>query len=224
MKTKLINHSLGMALVFGAFASAQAQQVPAPKTPAEVTAPADGINMTPEYARSVAKSAYIWGWTMVNMLNRNAKITQAPHPGLLNGVLPAAPRGQVGMLHDYIEPSETFVACPNQDVVYGLGFFSLNDEPVIAQVPDFGDRFWLHALYDALTDQFGELGKPYGSKPGFYLLVGPNWKGEKPADVPATNFIQTVSARNFLAAVRLYGTGFDFFDQTWKPDDVVKVK
>jgi hypothetical protein len=47
---------------------------------------------------------------------------------------------------------------------------------------------------------------------------------EKPADVPDTNWIQTVPDRNFLAAVRLYGTGVEFFDQTWKPDDVVKVQ
>lgn len=52
------------------------------------------------------------------------------------------------------------------------------------------------------------------------LWFGPS----KPADAPDTNFIQTVNGRNFLAAVRLYGTGVSFFDQTWKPDDVVKVK
>jgi hypothetical protein len=46
----------------------------------------------------------------------------------------------------------------------------------------------------------------------------------KPADAPESNFIQTVSDRNFLVALRLYGTGVEFFDQTWKPDDVVKVK
>jgi hypothetical protein len=46
----------------------------------------------------------------------------------------------------------------------------------------------------------------------------------KPADAPESNFIQTVSGRNFLVALRLYGTGVAFFDQTWKPDDVVKVK
>jgi hypothetical protein len=63
---------------------------------------------------------------------------------------------------------------------YGLGFFSLDDEPVVIQVPDFGDRFWVYALYDARTDQFGHLGKPYGSKPGFYLLAGPRWRGLKP--------------------------------------------
>jgi hypothetical protein len=165
--------------------TASAQQIPAPKSAADVRPPATGVNVHPEYAKVVAKAAYIWGWPMVNQMNRRAAITKAPEPGLINGVLPGAPRGQLGMLHDYIEPSETFVTCPNQDVVYGLGFFSLDEEPVVAQVPDFGDRFWVYALYDARTDQFGNLGKPYQSKPGFYLLVGPNWKGDKPDGIEA---------------------------------------
>ena len=134
--------------------------------------------MHPEYAKAIGRMAYVWGWPMVNQMNRRAAITQAPQPGRLNGVLPAAPRGQIAMLNDYIDPGQNFVTCPNQDVVYGLGFFSLDEEPVIMQVPDFGDRFWVYALYDARTDQFAEIGKPYSTKPGFYLLVGPNWKGE----------------------------------------------
>ena len=52
------------------------------------------------------------------------------------------------------------------------------------------------------------------------LWFGPS----KPAEAPASNWIQTVSRRNFLVALRLYGTGVEFFDQTWKPDDVVKVR
>ncbi|HVX37590.1 MAG TPA: DUF1254 domain-containing protein [Hyphomicrobium sp.] len=51
------------------------------------------------------------------------------------------------------------------------------------------------------------------------LWFGPS----KPADAPDTNWIQTVGGRNFPVTVRLYGTGVEFFDQTWKPDDVVKV-
>jgi hypothetical protein len=157
---------------------AEAQQTAAKLS--DMMQPATGIIMQPGYAKTVAQMAYIWGWPMVNMINRRAAITKAPQPGHLNGVLPAAPRGQIAMLADYIEPSETFVTCPNQDVVYGLGFFSLDEEPVVIQVPDFGDRFWVYALYDARTDQFGHLGKPYGSKPGFYLLAGPSWRGLKP--------------------------------------------
>lgn len=150
-----------------------------------ITQPVSGVLMHPDYVKAVARQAYLWGWPMINQLNRSQTITKAPHPGLMGGILPVAPRGKIGMLHDYITPSETFVTCPNQDVVYGLGFFSLNDEPVVIQVPDFGDRFWVYALYDQRTDQFGELGKPYGSKPGFYLLAGPEWKGEKPEGVEA---------------------------------------
>jgi hypothetical protein len=162
-----------------------AQQVPIPQNASEVTPAASDGFMHPEYVKTLGRMAYVWGWPMINQRNRRTAITQAPQPGLINGVLPAAPRGQLGMLHDYIEPTETFVTCPNQDVVYGLGFFSLDEEPVIVQVPDFADRFWVYALYDARTEQFAEIGKPYGSKPGFYLLVGPNWKGEKPAGVNA---------------------------------------
>ena len=47
---------------------------------------------------------------------------------------------------------------------------------------------------------------------------------QKPSDVAASNWIQTVDDRDFLVALRLYGTGVEFYDQSWKPDDVVKVK
>lgn len=157
----------------------------APAGSGSVTQPATGIVMSSGYAATIAQLAYVWGWPMVNMQNRHDSITKAPRPGLLNGVLPVAPQGRLAMLSDYIEPSETFVTCPNQDVVYGLAYMSLDEQPVIAQVPDFGDRFWVYAFYDARTDQFGEIGKPYGTKPGFYLLVGPNWHGDKPDGVEA---------------------------------------
>jgi len=139
--------------------------------------------MSPEYAEKLGEFAYVWGWPLVNMLNRRAAITQAPQPGYLNGVLPVAPQGKIAMLNDYITPNQTFVTCPNQDVVYGLGFFDLDSQPVVVQVPDFGDRFWVYAMYDHRTNQFGQVGKPYGTKSGFYLLVGPNWKGETPKGI-----------------------------------------
>jgi hypothetical protein len=67
----------------------------------------------------------------------------------------------------------------------------------VLQVPDFGDRFWVYALYDQRTDEFSSLGKPYATKPGFYLVVGPNWKGKTPKGIKAvlrssTNMVLTV--------------------------------
>jgi hypothetical protein len=89
------------------------------------------------------------------------------------------------MLTNYISAEEHFIACPNQDVVYGSGFYELDKGPIVFQVPDFGDRFWVYALYDARTDEFSEIGQQYRTKPGFYLMVGPNWKGETPAGITA---------------------------------------
>jgi hypothetical protein len=33
--------------------------------------------MHPEYAKAFGRVAYVWGWPMVNMMNRHATITQA---------------------------------------------------------------------------------------------------------------------------------------------------
>jgi len=55
----------------------------------------------------------------------------------------------------------------------------------VFQVPAFGDRFWVYALYDQRTDEIAQIGMQYGTKPGFYMIVGPNWKGEVPAGINA---------------------------------------
>jgi hypothetical protein len=60
---------------------------------------------------------------------------------------------------------------------------ALDVSPVVVQVPDFGDRFWVYQIVDLRTDSFVQLGKMYGTTPGFYLLIGPNWKGEVPKGI-----------------------------------------
>ena len=160
----------------------QAQQVPIPQTAAEVPGPAPGP-MTKAYVQMVGRMAYVWGWPLVYVYNQRTELTKVPETGLLAGVMPISPMNQVGMLTGYIDPGETFIADPNQDVVYGLGYLSLEKEPVVIQVPDFGDRFWTVPVYDARTDQISELGLQYGTKPGFYMVVGPNWKGDTPAGI-----------------------------------------
>ena len=139
--------------------------------------PAGETGFGPSYVSAVGRLAYVFGYPMVNMRNRRTRLSAAPEPGRLAGVLPASPTGRIAMLNDYIDPGQTFIACP-KDVVYGLGFFSLDEQPVVVQVPDFGHRFYVYAFYDARTDQFGHLGSLHKSALGHYLLVGPNWDGD----------------------------------------------
>ena len=175
---------------------------------AELAVPSAEVTPPPGYVKAIARTAYIWGWPMTNMLNRYTSITKASKPALLGGIVPVAPRGQIAMLHDYLAADQRFIACPNQDVVYGLGYFDLDRQPVVVQVPDFGDRFWVYAAYDQRTDQFGKLGKPYGTKPGFYLMVGPKWDGKTPDGI--TGVVQSsTSIANIVPRVFMNDTDED---------------
>lgn len=156
-----------------------------------VAGPVSGTKVTEAYVRLMAREAYFWGWPMANIFNRRQAFKDLPEPGLMGGIVPVAPINRLSMLSDYIDPAERLVACPNQDVVYGAGSIALDLEPVVLQVPDFGERFWVYQVVDLRSDSFAELGKMYGTKPGFYLLVGPDWKGEVPAGITQVFRAQT---------------------------------
>jgi hypothetical protein len=155
----------------------------APSPAASIPGPVPGTRLTEDYVRRVGAMAYLWGWPMVNIRNRKTTFDKLPGPGMMGGIVPVAPANQIGMLRDYIVPEERVVACPNQDVVYGFSILDLAKEPVVIQVPDFGDRFWVYQIVDQRTDSFVQMGKMYGTKPGFYLLAGPDWKGTLPGGI-----------------------------------------
>jgi hypothetical protein len=147
--------------------------------------PVPGTRMTEDYVRSVGRMAYLWGWPLVNMHNRLSIMEKLPGPGLLAGVVPAAPPGSACMLHDYVTPEERLVACPNQDVVYGFGIIDARRGPSVVQVPDFADRFWVYQAVDQRTDSFVRLGAMYQTKPGLHLLAPASWDGAVPDGIAA---------------------------------------
>jgi hypothetical protein len=190
----------GGSMLFAAGTASQlawAQQVPAPRSSADVPGTPAGTIMPKDYVVMVARSAYLWGWPLVNQLNRRATFARVPEPGRLGGVLPIAPTGYVSMLTDYIAADERFVTCPNQDTVYGGGFMALDKQPVVVQVPDFGSRFYTYQLVDHRTDSFFSIGKQYNTKPGVYLMVGPNWNGTVPPGITAVGRSSTDLAAMF---------------------------
>jgi hypothetical protein len=90
--------------------------------------------------------------------------------------------------------------------------------------------FWAVTLYNITDGTMPETEQLMPSTNGYEdvsinsdnsidLYFGPS----KPSGVADKNWIQTIDGRDFMAAIRLYGTEIEFFDQTWKPDDIVKV-
>ncbi|MGW4928756.1 DUF1214 domain-containing protein [Agromyces sp. NPDC004153] len=143
------------------------------------------FRLTDDYVRTLTATAYLWSWPLINLHNRQTVMQQLPEPGLLKGIVPAAPLGRLGMLHDYIEPQERLVACPNQDVAYGFGMVAASVGPSVIQVPDFDDRFWVYQAVDQRTDSFVQLGAMYGTEPGHYLLAPAEWDGDVPDGISA---------------------------------------
>ncbi|MEK1876013.1 MAG: DUF1254 domain-containing protein, partial [Rhizobium altiplani] len=186
--SSISSHLRSMLLASVIMASLPVAVVAQPPTIPEISraipsGPVSGTSLPDSYVRDVARLAYLWGWPLVNMHNRHLVFEKVPENGLGDGVLPVGPLNRVTMLTDYIKPEERAVATPNQDVVYGFGIMSLEKEPVVFQVPDFADRFWVYQLGNQRTDTIGGMGKMYDSKPGFYMVVGPAWKGEVPAGI-----------------------------------------
>ncbi|HDS0923339.1 TPA: DUF1254 domain-containing protein [Stenotrophomonas maltophilia] len=155
-------------------------QVEPPRSAADISGTPPGTVMTPGYLDTVGRMIYVWGWPLVNHYNRSLAMADVPEPGRNGGVLPVAPPGAISMLTDYIQADQNFVTCPNQDTVYGAGYQHLDTLPVVIQVPDFSDRYFAYQMADARTESFCRIGKQYGTPPGFYLLVGPNWNGSVP--------------------------------------------
>ena len=140
------------------------------------------VKITEEYAALIARDAYFWAWPLVNIYNRRL-VMAGVKEAVRAGPLVFAPLNRNAMFTDYVDPAERAVACPNQDVVYGLASIALDLSPVVVQVPEFGSRFWVYQIVDLRSDSFVQLGKMYGTTPGFYLLVGPNWQGEVPKGI-----------------------------------------
>ena len=166
------------------------------------TGPAPGTRLTPDYVREIARFAYLWAWPLVNIYNRYTSLKRVKTRALLiGGIAPVAPINQLAMLEGYIDPRQRYITCPSQDLIYGYGILDLSREPVIVQVPDFGKRFFVIQATDQRTDGYAHLGSMYGTKPGFYLLTGPDWRGPAPATVQgvfqASTNIGTIIPRVF---------------------------
>ena len=90
--------------------------------------------------------------------------------------------------------------------------------------------FWAVTIYNITDGTMPETSQWFPGKNGYDKVVknkdgsidlyfGPT----KPASAPESNWIQSIKDRPFLVGLRIYGSAVEFFDQTWRPDDVVKV-
>ena len=91
--------------------------------------------------------------------------------------------------------------------------------------------YWAVTLYNAIDGTMPEAPQLMPSRNTFDRVKISDddsielwFSPEKPIGVDEKNWIQSIPGRAQIICVRLYGAGTEFYDQTWRPDDVIKVK
>jgi len=80
---------------------------------------------------------------------------------------------------------DTAVVTPNSDTPYSMVWLDLRAEPMVISVPAVPkQRYYSVQLVDGNAYNYGYIGtRATGPDAGDYLVVGPDWKGEKPAGI-----------------------------------------
>jgi hypothetical protein len=124
-----------------------------------------------ELIRLSAKG-YVFGYPLVMM-----DITRASF------IENMAPANQ--LVHVSSFPDEGFrdVVRANVDTLYSLAWLDLSGEPLVLDMPA-SERYYVLQLLDGWTNVLASLGpRTSGSAAGHFVLVGPTWQGQVPANL-----------------------------------------
>jgi len=80
---------------------------------------------------------------------------------------------------------DTAIVTPNSDTPYSFLWMDLRAEPIVLSVPAVETgRYYSVQIEDGNTFNFGYIGsRATGNEAGDYMVVGPDWQGEKPAGI-----------------------------------------
>lgn len=98
---------------------------------------------------------------------------------------------------------------PMADMLYAQGWLDLDAEPMVFDLPAFGDRYFVMPLTDAQNVNTGYIGsRTTGNEAGRFAIVGPEWEGEIPTSVERID----VSTRYVNFILRVFVAGPDDFN------------
>src|SRR5205814_370851 len=137
---------------------------------------APGISET----KAIAEEGFIYGLPLVMnyaVMNEFAVDTKSSQF--------KAPFNEINNEHRVATPEDTAVITPNSDTPYSMIWMDLRAEPMVISVPAVEKtRYYAVQLIDGNTYNYGYIGsRATGNEAGDYMVVGPDWKGEKPAGI-----------------------------------------
>jgi hypothetical protein len=81
------------------------------------------------------------------------------------------------------QPEQRAVVLGNRNTFYSVGWLDLSLGPVVFEIPDMGDRYYVMPLLDAWTNTFESLGsRTTGQGAQNYLIANADFEGDVPED------------------------------------------
>jgi hypothetical protein len=141
---------------------------------------AHAADITPAEIKTIAQEGFVYGLPIVMgyavmyeyAVDKNSGQYKAPFNQIKNEA----------RVYTY---KDTAIVTPNSDTPYSLAWLDLRAEPMVLSMPAVEkSRYYSVMLCDGNTFNYGYIGsRATGSEPGNYMIVGPDWKGDKPAGI-----------------------------------------
>jgi hypothetical protein len=137
-------------------------------------------DVTPAETKAIAEEGFIYGLPIV--MNYAVMYEYALDKG---GPQFKAPFNQIKNEPRVFTYEDTAIITPNSDTPYSFLWLDLRAEPMVLSVPAVPkERYYAVQLIDGNTYNYGYIGsRATGNEAGDYMVVGPDWKGEKPAGI-----------------------------------------
>ncbi|TIM26226.1 MAG: DUF1254 domain-containing protein [Mesorhizobium sp.] len=131
-------------------------------------------------AKDIAEEGFIYGLPLVMNYAVMNEFAVDPKSSQFK-----APFNEIYNMHHVATYEDTAIITPNSDTPYSILWLDLRAEPMVISVPAVDkERYYSVQLIDGNTYNFGYIGsRATGNDPGSYLVVGPDWKGEKPTGI-----------------------------------------
>ncbi|MTE13939.1 DUF1254 domain-containing protein [Nocardia aurantiaca] len=128
-----------------------------------------------------AVKAYVYSYPLVSVEVTRRQSTNVRQPDGRG----AAPMNQFANMAFLPDASFNGVVRANVDTLYSSMFYDVSKEPLVINVPDMGDRYYLLPILDMWTNVQASPGtRTLGPSHGYqFAITGPNWHGSLPDGV-----------------------------------------
>lgn len=129
---------------------------------------------------TIAKKAYIYAYPIAQMYGIiYAYNVDEKNPGY------KGPFNKIVNVPRVFTPADKAIVTPNSDTPYSFLTMDLRAEPIVITVPEIQkDRYYSIMFLDLYTYIYDVVGsRTTGNGAGKFMVVGPDWKGEKPEGI-----------------------------------------